>query len=126
MIEECLRRREHGVAVDVVLAVLVCLIADAHRTDAAKAGQGIDAAFPEVGLQSDAIHRLQMSARGRRMDYIEKIAQIAFHGRDFGNAVFGSVIPRSANCGGKVMTAFSWIPPKPGRAKKVTLSHLRR
>src|SRR4029450_6989614 len=58
LVEEHLRRRENEAAVGVLLPLLLGLIADAHRTHAAIAGEIVDRPFRQRLAGDDAIDRL--------------------------------------------------------------------
>jgi hypothetical protein len=83
-VEKGLRGREHGMAVHVVLLMLVRLIADAHRADAAIARQRIDAALAEVAIEADAIHGLRREV-GDAHSVALRVNQFRLHDRRVGN-----------------------------------------
>ena len=64
-----------------MLDVLGCLVAKAHRSHTAIAGQGVGKAFGQIMLQRDAIDRLDMPALGVG-DRIAKIGEIVFQRPD--------------------------------------------
>ena len=94
-VEERLGRREHRVAVDVVLHVLERLVAGPHRTHAAKARERRHGTLGEAAFEADSIHRLEMPTLSPGVlrlrlvaahDVVE-IPQVVLHRLDFGEAV---------------------------------------
>ncbi len=82
-IEECLRGREHDIAVDVELIVLVGGVARAHRLVTAITGEIVDGALGQLGLHADAVHRLQPTVPGSVVFEVGEITQVVLHRRHF-------------------------------------------
>jgi len=77
LVEECLHVRQDDLAVRVVLDLLVCLVADAHRAHAAIAGQVAFDPLDQRRLAADSVERLDMATLGR-IDDVAQIFEIAF------------------------------------------------
>ena len=89
-VEERLGRREHRVAVDVMLDVLERLVAGAYRTHAAVTRERCDGALGEAALETDAEYRLQVPAGALRLvaaDDVVQVAEIVLHRLDLGETV---------------------------------------
>ncbi len=87
MIEKRLRRREHRMAVHVVLMMLVGLVADTDRAETAIAGERGQMSLGDRGFEPDPVHRLQIPRRLRLMHDVGKVAQIILYRRHFGESV---------------------------------------
>ena len=86
LVEEGLGGGEDDTAIDVVLDMLECLVADPHRPHAAVAGKAVDLMLGQSMFEGAAIDRLKMAVR-RRGDDIGDVAQIVLHGLGGAQAV---------------------------------------
>src|SRR5437867_11733272 len=69
---------QDGGAVDVVLDLPGCLIADPHRAHPAIAGERVDLLLLGDGPSADPVHGLQAPVLGARNE-IDDVAQVALH-----------------------------------------------
>src|SRR3989441_9704533 len=69
---------QDGGAVDVVLDLPGCLIADPHRAHPAIAGERVDLLLLGDGPSADPVHGLQAPVLGARNE-VDDVAQVALH-----------------------------------------------
>jgi hypothetical protein len=86
LVEERVRRGEHDRAVNVVLALQVRMVADAHGPHATVAAQRRHRPFRHLGVARQGVERRDVALAAAGNDAVDE-AQVAFHGMRRAEAV---------------------------------------